>query len=83
MKDDTHFVQFFHFLNWVVDEYGVYLFMGFVILLPFLVVCILRCARKHPRANIPLGKFPLGAPPPRDPYKKPLGFDAEDYDTWL
>ena len=83
MKSDTNFVKFFHFLTWAVDEYGVYLFMGFVVFLPFLVVWIFRWARKHPRASIPVGTSPLGAPPPRDPYKKPLGFDGEDYDTWL
>jgi len=29
--------QFFHFLDWVISQYGLYLFMGFVYLCPFII----------------------------------------------
>ena len=34
MRDDPilYVNRFFHFLSWVVDEYGLYLFMAFVYL---------------------------------------------------
>ena len=50
--------QFYHLLDGVVDEYGVYLFMGFIFLSPLLIAWLLRWARKHPDANRPVGTFP-------------------------
>ena len=43
MKNDPDFAfdRFYHFLDWVVDEYGVYLFMAFVFLSPPLIVWVL------------------------------------------
>ncbi len=73
----------YHFLDGVVDEYGVYLFMGFIFLSPFLIAWLLRWARKHPDANRPVGTFPHGHPPPRDPYKDPMEFNEANYKTWL
>jgi hypothetical protein len=85
MKDAPSFDmnQFYHFLDGVVDEYGVYLFMGFIFLSPFLIAWLLRWARKHPDANRPVGTFPHGHPPPRDPYKDPMEFNEANYKTWL
>jgi hypothetical protein len=46
--------RFFHFLSWVVDEYGLWLFMAFIFLAPFLIARLLIWARKHPGANRPV-----------------------------
>jgi len=75
--------QFYHLLDGVVDEYGVYLFMGFIFLSPLLIAWLLRWARKHPGANRPVGTFPQGHPPPRDPYKDPMEFNEWNHKTWL
>ncbi len=85
MKDAPNFdmSQFYHFLDRVVDEYGVYLFMGFICLSPFLIAWLFRWARKHPSANRPVGTFPHGHPPPGDPYKDSLKFNDENHDSWL
>jgi hypothetical protein len=44
--------QFFHFLDWVVSQYGLYLFMSFVYLCPFIIWWVHRWAKKHPEANV-------------------------------
>jgi hypothetical protein len=85
MRDDQILVvnRFFHFVSWVVDEYGLWLFMAFIFLAPFLIARLLIWARNHPDASRPVGYFPHGHPPPRDPYKEPLDFNEANYDTWL
>jgi hypothetical protein len=44
--------QFFHFLDWVISQYGLYLFMAFVYLCPFIIWWVHRWAKKHPEANV-------------------------------
>lgn len=66
--------QFYHFLDWSIDEYGVYLFMALIFSSPILIAWVLRWARRHPSANRPVGNFPYGHPPSGDPYKDPLEF---------
>ena len=44
--------KFFHFLDWVISQYGLYLFMAFVYLCPFIIWWVHRWAKKHPEANV-------------------------------
>jgi hypothetical protein len=54
MKDDpiVYVNRFFHFLSGVVDDYGLWLFMAFVFLCPFIIWWVHRWAKKHPSANV-------------------------------
>jgi hypothetical protein len=54
MKNDPmlYVSQFFRFLDWVISEYGLYLFMAFVYLCPFIIWWVHRWAKKHPEANV-------------------------------
>jgi hypothetical protein len=54
MKNDPmlYVSQFFRFLDWVISEYGLYLFMAFFYLCPFIIWWVHRWAKKHPEANV-------------------------------
>ena len=40
--------RFFHFLDWVISEYGVYILLVFVWLCPFIIWWVHRWVKKHP-----------------------------------
>jgi hypothetical protein len=68
MKDDPNFDMkpFYHFLDTVVDEYGLYLFMAFVFVCPLIIWLVHRWARKHPEANARPNVLIYWNFPPRD-----------------
>ena len=42
--------RFFHFLDWVIAEYGLQLFMAFVFLCPLIIWWVHRWVKKHPES---------------------------------
>jgi hypothetical protein len=45
-------MRFFHFLDWVIAEYGLYLFMAFVLLCPLIILWVHRWVKKHPESAV-------------------------------
>jgi hypothetical protein len=43
-------MRFFHFLDWVVSEYVLYLFMAFVYLCPLIIWWVHQWVKKHPES---------------------------------
>jgi len=64
------------FLDFMIREYGDYLFIGFVYLCPFLFAWMFLRRRKGPVHDIPVVILPLGQGPRREPDSEPSPFET-------
>lgn len=62
------------FLDSLIQEYGVYLYMGLVFLSEFVIVWLLVRPRKRPVHDFAVVILPLGQPPKREEEPPPLLF---------
>jgi hypothetical protein len=67
------------FLDELIQEQGVYLYAGLVVISALVVVWIFARPRKRPVHDIPVVILPLGLPPKNNPPTKPLQFDDEAF----
>ena len=67
------------FLDELIQEQGVYLFAGLVVISVVVVVWIFTRPRKRPVHDIPVVILPLGLPPKNNSPAKPLEFDDEAF----
>ena len=71
----TQLARATRFLDSVIQEYGDYLFAGFVVLSLLVIVWIFARRRKHPVHELPVMILPLGHPPKREPEPEPSPFE--------